>query len=587
MSKKAIKAIIELMNKKDKAFIQGNAIVDFTPFLEKGVSIQDIFNALKNKNNFNNKLDDIYHITSIPLQELRSEVLLANSEYYKLESIIINDEEIKNIEESVKRFSEAGQQHNTLASISTIKINSLFVEVEQILELIRYIKLQNFSNIKNIRLEDESISAEDLFILKNSTDLNIEMQIEGSLYTFYDTFFSQLTPLENDLSESYIEEVIQNSCSTVQAPDGHYFPYLKGLRILSELDWGKLNFQEMSISLKSLYRKQLVKSDFYHLHEEDSLHFYMVRVNAGNVQLWSNYLNFQDTSENHAVAESIAVKKAGIGIRAARTCLKYYDSDNAEVWVGFAADKICNPNRIDPDNIEMFVTMTTSEHAPFTMHMGIARAPSYKGIKHPELSMKLHSFIAQATLENPSDKYYMITRPVSIMRNIFVDACKDSTNPFLLYIGNGNNIEYPKKSWAELQDAYTQMKKKGYDKMHNMSDQVFTARLNIDLKLQEENLAKGVIFIPIYMEYDDTGKVKSFLLTRDDGTVLCNLSESDINGEFMWLFDNIWFNYDESLPIVTTELKGLSELFTFTGPMEYIDNQQTIGDIAAHYECDS
>ncbi|WP_410956559.1 hypothetical protein [Rickettsia koreansis] len=67
----------------------------------------------------------------------------------------------------------------------------------------------------------------------------------------------------------------------------------------------------------------------------------------------------------------------------------------------------------DTSSIEMFITMLTSQNSSFISHSGIARLPIYQEkpfiIKHKNLAVKLHSFIAAYAKDIYSNKKeYMI-----------------------------------------------------------------------------------------------------------------------------------------------------------------------------------
>ncbi|AIK96688.1 hypothetical protein [Candidatus Odyssella acanthamoebae] len=71
-------------------------------------------------------------------------------------------------------------------------------------------------------------------------------------------------------------------------------------------------------------------------------------------------------------------------------------------------------------DVEMTMCIIFYPTDPFQMHIGISRNIFYEGVKHPQLSLKLHSFAAQVTRLSYSEKLYMITRPLYNMWSILI-----------------------------------------------------------------------------------------------------------------------------------------------------------------------
>jgi hypothetical protein len=79
------------------------------------------------------------------------------------------------------------------------------------------------------------------------------------------------------------------------------------------------------------------------------------------------------------------------------------------------------------NNIEMFVSVTTSPNALVTTHMGVAR--SIEGVlsrKSKGTSVDLHSFAAKIMLIRNPERKYMVNTPVHSMEMIFAKALPNS-----------------------------------------------------------------------------------------------------------------------------------------------------------------
>jgi hypothetical protein len=106
-----------------------------------------------------------------------------------------------------------------------------------------------------------------------------------------------------------------------------------------------------------------------------------------------------------------------------------YDKYN-ELWIAYVCTKSPDSLDISATDIEMVVTVLTTDNSPMVMHIGILRTFGYmltasqnREIKlHSNLSIKLHSFAASVTLYRYPNKLYMITAPVPVMRLFLIDA---------------------------------------------------------------------------------------------------------------------------------------------------------------------
>lgn len=134
-----------------------------------------------------------------------------------------------------------------------------------------------------------------------------------------------------------------------------------------------------------------------------------------------------------------------------------------QLWIAFVSTQdIDSVEDIKPDDIEMYVTISTTSDAPMVTHMGINRSLGYlvnatipymneDEIKyfmmedrislskpiHPKLAINLHAFAAQVILDQDPKKIYLITSPVENMAMMFVKALPNN-------VYEGANIEEEK-----------------------------------------------------------------------------------------------------------------------------------------------
>jgi hypothetical protein len=85
---------------------------------------------------------------------------------------------------------------------------------------------------------------------------------------------------------------------------------------------------------------------------------------------------------------------------------------------------------------------------------------------HKKLSVDLHGFIAQATLEDHPNKSYMISAPTPIMRKIFIDKLNDTfgNSEEHIYFSYNNHpfVSYPQEAIESLQNNHEAMIAAGY-----------------------------------------------------------------------------------------------------------------------------
>lgn len=260
--------------------------------------------------------------------------------------------------------------------------------------------------------------------------------------------------------------------------------------------------------------------------------------------------------------------------------LHYHDQDLTETYVAFVANKIWQDhNNIDQESIEMFVSMMTSKNAHFTGHVGIARAASYKGEFHKNLSTNLHSFIAKATLEHHPDKEYMITVPASHMRTILIKSFEDHGKNSKIFIGD-NNTQYSEESLESLINTHEAIVIAGYNKTDRMSFEYNQNLLSVHLSKQQALLKKENTKMPLEVKESNGYKnYESFKLLAQNDIILNDLTAKDMEKEYAWFFKSPWLfkNSSPQKPTITCDLKTLADFLPTSTELEYQSNVECIG----------
>lgn len=170
------------------------------------------------------------------------------------------------------------------------------------------------------------------------------------------------------------------------------------------------------------------KESIFYKEKVGSIFFNMIKVTSKNKEMWDAF--FFSIYHSHGVDDGIVAAK------------EVYDNYNKfknkpDLWVGCVSnEQITGPSDIECKGIEMFMTVTTSEHAPFTSHMGIQRRNC--PYKHPHISHKLHAFCARVTSIEYPDKEYMVFNPNDGMHNILSKKISGKILAYRDFIQNDN-----------------------------------------------------------------------------------------------------------------------------------------------------
>lgn len=120
------------------------------------------------------------------------------------------------------------------------------------------------------------------------------------------------------------------------------------------------------------------------------------------------------------------------------------ESSSKFCWVCYISNKkpLSDITILDEEtviSIEMFMRVSAIDEFPISTHMGITRNPEYKGIKHKDISMLLHSWSACMTLKLRPDIKIMANNPLNSMKKIMLKALKISEE-----VANERKTEYIK-----------------------------------------------------------------------------------------------------------------------------------------------
>ncbi|QQV75619.1 hypothetical protein H6P87_01182 [Rickettsia tillamookensis] len=383
---------------------------------------------------------------------------------------------------------------------------------------------------------------EEIFNLRLKTGINITN----------DTYVKLADHRKEDLLKKFLEEFKKNNftkdegqlsqfikaaCKEAKTPDDMEIQYIQALRICSEFNFKKVDakYSDLQSSFTKLYKAQEVNSEIHHYKQEDDLHFYMVKATGANISTWQVFLNKQSSFQKSYKGNDLAIKNFDMGRKAFSASLNYHDQDLTDVYIAFVSNKIWEKgNQLDPLSIEMVITMLTSQNASFISHSGIARTPIYQAassttIKHKNLAVKLHSFIAACAKEIYSNKEYMITVPAKAMTQIILKEYERKKVLDKIYIGHQKEISDGNKAPIKL--------------------------------------------------IEDEGKTL-FSLYNKNNNILHELTVKQMGGEFAWFCKHPYLFKDQcnSAPLVTCDLETLATLDPKPNPIEHEYYSEIIGD---------
>ena len=186
--------------------------------------------------------------------------------------------------------------------------------------------------------------------------------------------------------------------------------------------------------------------------DTDCVYFNASKLSKYNIGFWMNYSN-----EQELMTRRMCVPNKSFGLIDGNSSFllslnMFKEKNTYDIWVIFASSKPIDDKdsviiqniyienstrsnlydhdkikRSDCDSIEMCFILFIDKDSPITTHMGIFRNWKYFGTNngnkcHKNLSSYLHSFSAKISQLLYKNKKYMITNPVTKMREIFKEA---------------------------------------------------------------------------------------------------------------------------------------------------------------------
>ncbi|WP_375332242.1 hypothetical protein [Candidatus Tisiphia endosymbiont of Temnostethus pusillus] len=388
----------------------------------------------------------------------------------------------------------------------------------------------------------------------------------------------------NSLTADELDQLVIKACNEAKSTDGFPMEHIRALGILSEFDdFREINedYSYIKELLVNLYAKQEITSEYYHIQQE-RLHFYLDKVTGKNAKMWLKYATDSLKAIKNYHGDHIGIKNAGAGINAFISSIRdYYDQN--DTWVAFISNKLQDLNNIDPKSIGMSVAMMTLPDACFTTNAGISKGVFYAGELPRNISPMLLSFIAAVTLQHYGNtldsvnKHYMITVPVTTMREILIKALQEPN----IFIGD-NTTKCSEETLEVLSNNLEAMKIAGFDTTDRMRYEIEKAQLDFNIKQQAESLKKTDRIVPIkVIDGKEHNKPLNWVLLDKEGKVLHNLNPQDMAGKYAWFFKNpyIWHNCSNHDPVTTCDTKALEAIGGFdTSSFEHECRVETIGD---------
>lgn len=219
----------------------------------------------------------------------------------------------------------------------------------------------------------------------------------------------------------------------------------------------------------------------YTAKKENDLYFVMERIDNAvpdsNYSFWKQFIKEEDMATGRCLKYSVkhlvpALTIGGLG--GFRASLDF--NTNNEFWVAYACQReVTKDHPVTVNDIEMYVSILTTEDAPMVLHMGISRSfqnwirsredKSCKFVEHKGISVFLHSFAAKVIKMRHPKKLYMITAPAGKMLSIFKNALPKGITTGFLYSEDEGDLQKhisDKKDLAALKKPIIVMGKTTY-----------------------------------------------------------------------------------------------------------------------------
>lgn len=183
----------------------------------------------------------------------------------------------------------------------------------------------------------------------------------------------------------------------------------------------------------------------------DRLHFVMEKVTSENIEFWEDYKNAMLRIASQLDISLPMKKDYALAIKGFTNALDAFKEvkGKSQLWIAYLTPDPTATGYSKMAQIEICVTVTTSETLPIVTHMGIFKSPIYlasaaliknagtipafadfgirkimkvvRGLtltKHSNLSLLLHTLAAHKMLEIYPKKTHMVTAPLDVMGDI-------------------------------------------------------------------------------------------------------------------------------------------------------------------------
>lgn len=298
------------------------------------------------------------------------------------------------------------------------------------------------------------------------------------------------------------------------------------------------------------------------------VHFHMVRLVGHRLERWRDFTIDQQRVATSYSGADLSRTFADKGFKAFLSVLVYAAS--ADVWVAYAADQpVLDLDETNRSSVEMFVSVTTSRSARFTGHMGIGRAMTYLGTRHPELAPRLHGFAARVALMVEPSRFLMLTVSASRMREILVKAIVENVGAEAAQIGDGARkialkgveIDAEAATLDELLARQRDLIESGADSDLARLETFERNELAIALRRQiDSRLHTGRLPLVRATLSDDGKSYRSFDLEDGSGNIVQRIKHDEMSQEYAWFFQSRYFVANPRQPLLAVRLDALASL---------------------------
>lgn len=272
---------------------------------------------------------------------------------------------------------------------------------------------------------------------------------------------------------------------------------------------------------------------------DGGLTYKTIRVNKELYDVFSSYTDLLKANYHAGTKNPNYVYKYKAVINEFKNALGKFEIAN--LYVSFAMDReeLVLDSSFLSDHVEMFISISTCDSAPFTSHMGITRSESYIGEKHKALSPKLHSFAAKSMLSLSDTKLYMITTPVPIMGKILLEEFVKRGYEDSAFLGGNMNKYFPRDYRYEeiVQEIDRRCSGKNALETSRSAFSLESCYLKKIFHKQRESDR----FCPIKAEGKDAARSPIFLrdidkisIYKPDGTKAITITQEMLKGEYAW-----------------------------------------------------